>query len=134
MKKIFCFLILLFSINVFSQQLNIIPKPVNIVLQNGKYTITPKTKIIAATENVKLLSYINDYLLSNYGYKLMVANKLNENGIKLITGTDKQLQKGGYRMSVNKEGINISGDSEGLFRELPHCFNYFLLIKKWLFL
>ncbi|MGB3007133.1 MAG: glycoside hydrolase family 20 zincin-like fold domain-containing protein, partial [Chitinophagaceae bacterium] len=117
MKNIFCFLFLLITSISFSQEINIIPKPASIELQKGYLTISPKTKIIATTDNVKLLSFINDYLLSTYGYKLPVSYNLKDKGIKLITDAAKNpIQNGGYKMLVNKEGITISGNSEGLFR------------------
>ncbi|MGB3005667.1 MAG: family 20 glycosylhydrolase, partial [Chitinophagaceae bacterium] len=118
----------------FSQEINIIPKPASIELQKGYLTISPKTKIIATTDNVKLLSFINDYLLSTFGYKLPVSYKLKDKGIKLITDDGKNsIQNGGYKMYVNKEGITISGNSEGLFRGITTLLQLFPTERKMVF-
>lgn len=125
---------LLFAVtSIFSQEINIIPAPAKIEYQNGSYIITPKTKIIASFEHNSFLSYFNDYLLSNYGYKLMVSNNFKEKGIKLIAGNDKTLPKGGYNLTINNKGIYINGEEEGLFRGITTLLQLFPTEKKMTF-
>lgn len=125
---------LLFAVtSVFSQEINLIPAPAKIEYQNGSFIITPKTKIIASVEHNSLLSYFNDYLLSNYGYKLMVSNNLKEKGIRLFEGNDKTLPKGGYNLTINNKGIYINGEEEGLFRGITTLLQLFPTEKKMTF-
>jgi len=119
---------------VIAQEINIIPKPAKIELQKGVYTITPKTKIIATSENVKLLSFINDYLLSNYGYKLLVSYNLKDKGIKILTDAGNNIPDGGYKLIVNKDGISISGKEAGLFRGVTSLLQLFPAERKMQFL
>lgn len=125
---------LLFAVtSVFSQEINLIPAPAKIEYQNGSFIITPKTKTIASVEHNSLLSYFNDYLLSNYGYKLMVSNNLKEKGIRLFEGNDKTLPKGGYNLTINNKGIYINGGEEGLFRGITTLLQLFPTEKKMTF-
>lgn len=133
MRLLLTICLLFAATSVFSQEINLIPAPAKIEYQNGSFIITPKTKIIASVEHNSLLSYFNDYLLSNYGYKLMVSNNFKEKGIKLIAGNDKTLPKGGYNLTINKKGIYINGNEEGLFRGITTLLQLFPTEKKMTF-
>lgn len=125
--------LLFVTTSIFSQEVNIIPKPAKIEYQKGSYFVTPKTKIIALPAHTKLLSYINDYLLSNYGYKLLVSNNPDDKGIKLIADEKNVEEKGGYKLKINGDGVIISGNDDGLFRGVTTLLQLFPVEKKMVF-
>lgn len=116
MLKLFLFPVaVMLFFNLFAQKPVIIPEPVNMVIETGVFNVTPKTKLVATTANNKHLTFINDYLMTNYGYKLPVSNKMSDKGIKLVTEKHAGDLKKGYELLVTKEGVTISGENEGLF-------------------
>lgn len=105
----FCFL----SIAVYSQQINIIPQPVEMKAGNGKFILTKKTTIAAKDEeDRKTANLFNDYLKKNYGFKLDVDKQESKNYIRLSTKRFiKAPDKDGYDLTVTSQGITISGDT-----------------------
>lgn len=88
MKKLFfCLFTLLISLSIFSQDLNIIPKPEKMERKNGFFTINSATRIsYNQKEVVEIANFLNDFLAENYSFKLegKHSSKNQERGINFI--------------------------------------------------
>ena len=111
MKKVLLFISLACSVLANAQKINIIPQPVSVVEQEGSFTLTKKTPIIAATANDKnVASLFNTYLKSYYGFALPVVNK-GSDGIILKTNVVKN-SNDYYELVCDKDKIVISGKTD----------------------
>jgi len=111
---------LLFSINLFSQQINIIPQPVSVKQPKiaAKFSINSSTQIVLEGSNLKNIAvYLNDYLKQFYKLQLkVVTNSTSKNVIRLNYERLDAPTAGAYLMTVNGNGIYIAGDNEtGVF-------------------
>ncbi len=112
----FSLLISCFSPEENSEQgpVNIIPKPVKLVIKEGSFTIDRKTTIFFS-ENESVLKearYLADLLNEYSGLKLRLIsdNPENENTIGLIVNGDI-INPEGYILKVTENGITIEGGS-----------------------
>ncbi len=129
LKSLFLTIAVVIFVQVTAQKPVIIPEPVNMAMQNGVFNVTPKTKLVATVANSKHVAFINDYLMANYGYKLQVSTKMSDKGIKLVTEKHGGDLKKGYELQVNKDGVKISGENEGLFYGVVTLLQLFPLEK-----
>src|SRR5258705_5232141 len=111
---------LFFSINLFSQQLNIIPQPVSVKQPKiaAKFNINSSTQIVVEGSNLKnIAAYLNDYLRQFYKLQLkVVTNSASKNVIRLNFERLDAPIEGTYSLTVNGNGIYIAGDNEtGVF-------------------
>lgn len=115
MKNSFFLLILLFfAMVVSSQQINIIPQPVSVKTNAGKFSITKKTVLLAKdAEDKKAASIFNDYLQQVYGFKLSINQSAGKNYIRFTTlkFIKAPEHEEGYSLNVTKNGASISGNS-----------------------
>ncbi|PWU01788.1 MAG: beta-N-acetylhexosaminidase [Bacteroidetes bacterium] len=99
-----------------AQQINIIPKPVevNVPSPGGQFTIDKNTPIIldgAGLENSA--NFLNDYLSQVYGFKLNVSHGATApNSIHLGLAKMGYKIPGAYTLQVKNNGITINGDNE----------------------
>src|SRR5258706_4182186 len=107
---------LFFSINLFSQQLNIIPQPVSVKQPKiaAKFNINSSTQIVLEGSNLKnIAAYLNDYLRQFYKLQLkVVTNSASKNVIRLNFERLDAPVDGAYSLTVNGNGIYIAGDNE----------------------
>ncbi|NCQ53218.1 MAG: beta-N-acetylhexosaminidase, partial [Caldiserica bacterium] len=99
---------------------NIIPKPNKISFGKGEFIINKGTKIIydATNNNINnVAEYLNDKFLISVGYKLENENNFESANdfIKLNLISKTKLGHEGYQLKVNENGVEITGDSAGLF-------------------
>ncbi|MFL5771560.1 MAG: beta-N-acetylhexosaminidase, partial [Flavisolibacter sp.] len=113
MRKGLIFLLASISLNVFSQQPQIIPQPVNIKLGTGSFTLSKKTVISARNdEDRKTAHLFNEYLEKIYGFKLDIDRQESKNYIRLVTKTFiRAPDKDAYSLNITKDGITIDGDT-----------------------
>ncbi|MGI8949960.1 MAG: beta-N-acetylhexosaminidase [Chitinophagaceae bacterium] len=120
MKKIIFSIVVLFvTANLFSQEINIIPKPASVKINSGSFTITPSTKIILSASGVeKTAVFFNDYLKKYYGFQLLVK-KNNENVSNVIVLNFDRMDNsipGAYHLNIDANKIYIGGDNaQGVF-------------------
>jgi hexosaminidase len=123
MKKIFFALIILFSINSFSQpemkQLALIPFPKEVIQANGEFVLTNRTKLVLMNDKFKSeTDYLNNYLKTNYGFELQVVSVLPSDGNYIII-TQPDLEAGkleNYNLNVNPNQILfVAEGNAGLF-------------------
>ena len=92
---------------------SIVPQPVSLKVNNGKFTISKKTVIAVTDEGDRNAArFLNDYLQQFYGFKLDVDRKEGSNYIRLATRKFVQApQKESYNLNVTANGVTIEGDS-----------------------
>ncbi|MBC7722843.1 MAG: glycoside hydrolase family 20 zincin-like fold domain-containing protein, partial [Pedobacter sp.] len=118
-KQLLAILFLSFSITVFSQQINIIPKPNDTKITSGNFAITTPTVIVYGDDGEKnTANFLNSYLKKFYGFQLKISKQATSNYIQLST---KKFIKApdnsaAYSLTITPKNITISGDGyEGTF-------------------
>jgi hexosaminidase len=116
MREIFCLFALIISINLFAQEVNIIPKPVEMKIGKGIFIINKQTVIAFNDQTVKAADFLKFYLKKNYGLELQTTmhNRENKKAILLWHGGEQE-RKGFYKLECDKNGIIIGGNSDGIF-------------------
>jgi hexosaminidase len=101
------------SVNSFSQEISIIPKPASLQKGSGTFSISKQTVIAIKNEaDRNAANFLNDYLQQYYGFKLDVDKQESRNYIRLTTRQFMQAPaKEGYSLTVTKDGVTIEGDS-----------------------
>ena len=121
MKKIaFCFLLLSFSLSLFAQEINIIPKPVSIKKEKSDdaFIINNRTQIIANDSLSNIVSFLKNYISKHYGITLQSDTtwSKDKNVIKLGVSSGFSENLNEYEFSTDKQHIAIwSSSSKGVF-------------------
>lgn len=116
MKKnlvLFVFLFTLSFLNVFPQELNIIPKPVNQLRLEEKFILTNDCRI-SVQNGGKELKRLAEYLKSDFekrtGLKLKIGSGKKKGGIQLkLDSSVKEID--GYELTVEQNGITLSANN-----------------------
>jgi hexosaminidase len=114
MKSTICiFALLVFSIPVFSQAVNIVPQPVELTVKKGSFTINASTLIVVMNDvDDNTADFFNDYLHQYFGLKLKKTRSAKANFIRfttlqtLVPGKD-----GAYTLNVGDKSIDIQGQT-----------------------
>lgn len=106
---------LLASVSV-GQEVNIIPKPVEMKVGKGSFIIDKNTVIAFDAHSEQLMKYLKDYLKNYYGLDLRTTmhNRENKKAIYLMYG-GKQQENGYYELKSDAKSIIIGGNGDGLF-------------------
>ncbi len=113
MKKIFLIATLIFSVGVIGQEINIIPQPQKVEIKEGQFEINQNTVIIYSKGNIFSAQYLQHYINKYYGINCNLTRKLTtDNSIWLIATVD---YNGSYTLDINNKGVQIAGDSNGVF-------------------
>ncbi|MEO7394910.1 MAG: glycoside hydrolase family 20 zincin-like fold domain-containing protein, partial [Chitinophagaceae bacterium] len=117
MKKILLLITLVISIfNSYSQPIArpaiaLIPQPFLLVQDNGVFTLPADVSvIISKNEEVKKIAQqFSKQLSTATGYKINIkdGNTPALNSISLSLTTDKTIPDEGYRLKINKTGVNL---------------------------
>ena len=113
-----CFLIMVFTVITKGQNgINVIPKPSSLKINSGEFRLDYKTTIVYTEETKDIASLLNDWLLKNYGFKLLAvtATKEKKNLIIITTNGSRGLPDEGYKLVADKKAITIIGREAGLF-------------------
>lgn len=118
MKKtiLFSIVAVLFLNKLIAQNtaVTIIPKPNNITVLDGEFSIDKKTTIVGDTATNEVVKLIQDYFKKTNNINIKESEKTIKNAIHLKL--DVQLEKEGYKLNVSKDGIEIiGGTTTGLF-------------------
>jgi len=96
---------------------DLIPKPVQMELSAGTFTVTSTTVIVSDQAVLELAGYLQDKLKKSTGFNLKTTTKTTAGlhiGLEINQSLD--LPKEGYRITVNEHGAGITGkDRGGLF-------------------
>ncbi|MBF9252287.1 family 20 glycosylhydrolase [Pontibacter sp. 172403-2] len=110
MKKL-VFLFLLLAHMATAQDINIIPKPANVQVKPGNFTITKNTVIAVKDKDDRdAANFLNDYLQQVYGFKLDIKKKGKKDYIRFSTRKPSgETAKDAYTLDVTKDGVSIEG-------------------------
>ena len=114
MVRSFLFSLLLCSAISFAQEVKIIPQPVHVTTKSGSFVISPKTSLVVLNKtDDATASFLNEYLLNYYGFKLPIVKKASKDfiqfkSLKNITG----LKGEGYTLKSDTNGVVIEGNSD----------------------
>ncbi len=114
MFRLTAFALLVFiSCRTYTQQVSIIPQPVSVQVNNGKFIIDKKTVIVVNdAEDRKAADFFNDYLSRIYGYHLPVQKQKTVSSIQLTTRRFiKTPSADAYTLQVTPAGVKIEGDT-----------------------
>lgn len=106
------------SNKVYNQGINITPKPQQISIEKGEFTLTPKTVITANGEDVqKVGNFFSTKFKQSTGYDVkVVAGEAQNNAINLILDPNVDFSKEGYLLTVNNNGVTVTANNvHGLF-------------------
>ncbi|CAN5369748.1 hypothetical protein BH10ACI3_BH10ACI3_17280 [soil metagenome] len=118
----FCLLFASFSF-AQSDEINVIPKPRLIVRGDGYFELSRKTGLVAKNAEDRVLAdWLNEYLQTNFGLKLMILPKPSgKANVIILSGvfSDASLPVGGYDLSIARDRIGIiASDQAGRFYAL----------------
>ncbi|NGY35898.1 beta-N-acetylhexosaminidase [Flavobacterium sp. XN-5] len=114
MVRSFLFSLLLCSAISFAQEVKIIPQPVQVTTKSGSFVISPKSSLVVSNKIDDVsASFLNEYLLNYYGFKLPIVKKASNDfiqfkSLKNITG----LKGEGYTLKSDSKGVVIEGNSD----------------------
>ena len=96
---------------------DLIPKPVQMEVSSGVFTITHSTLISSNSKGHELSVYLHDMLNKSTGFDLKkTSNAIKMHHIILEVNSSLKLPEEGYRLTVNENGVIITGkDRGGLF-------------------
>ncbi len=110
---------LLMALLSIAQEPAIIPKPVSLTTGSGTFTITPSTRIVLYSSDIRNQpAFLNDYLQQVYGFRLPTTENTaaTKNVIVLSYGKTNHSLPGAYTLTVKKNQVVIAGDNaEGVF-------------------
>lgn len=120
MKKFIFLFLVLNTLKLSAQEVNIIPLPVQLDIKQktSPFTIDQNTLIIASDSLINSISFFTDYLSKYYGIVIgrdSTSNK-KDNVIKLQVNTIKTLNPDRYELFSDDKQIQISASSpKGIF-------------------
>lgn len=119
MRKLFLWIAssLFTTLLVAQPTVDLIPKPVQIEVSSGVFTLTHSTLISSNSSGQELSAYLHDKLKKSTGFNLKTTtNATKMHHIVLEVNTSLKLPEEGYRLIVNENGVIITGkDRGGLF-------------------
>jgi hypothetical protein len=77
-------LLIYMNLSAQTNNINIIPKPQEIKILDGKFTLTSSTKILYDEQTHKIAEYFADEIDALYGLKIIVEKSPGESGDNVI--------------------------------------------------
>lgn len=102
----------------YNQGINIIPKPVSLVQNEGFFTLKKNTVFYAPTPETKTIAgFIAAKIQASTGYKLGITDEEKPSGvISLVIDQALELNKEGYTLDVTPEKVSVRAKTpQGLF-------------------
>jgi hexosaminidase len=101
-------------------EVNVIPKPKEVKINDGMYLINKDTRIVADISNEEVNAvavFLSDLLQPSTGFALEVENgKPAKNAINLVIDSSVKGNEGAYKLVSDKNGVTISApDAVGLY-------------------
>jgi len=106
---------------------DLIPKPVQVEVLNGSFTLSSATILVANSSYHELAGYLQNKIYTSTGINLKeVTNKGKDNSILLEVNPLLALPAEGYHLTVNESGVVIVGkDCGGLFNGIQTLLQLF---------
>ncbi|HEY0354990.1 MAG TPA: beta-N-acetylhexosaminidase, partial [Flavisolibacter sp.] len=101
------------GLQLFAQEVHIIPQPAQLKIGKGSFTLSKNTVIATRDEaGKKTAELFNAYLQEVYGFKLDIDKQEGKDFIRLNTRTFiKAPGKDAYSLNVTTDGVTIEGDT-----------------------
>lgn len=119
MRLIVATLFAICAINSQAQTINIIPKPNQLQVTRGNFTLSKTTTIVYRNDAEKnTANFFNSYLKKFYGFQLPIARQATANYISFATKQFIKAPENGsaYTLEITPKAVTISGDGlEGTF-------------------
>ncbi|WGF93541.1 glycoside hydrolase family 20 protein [Aequorivita marisscotiae] len=115
MRTIYTLILTLFSFSVFSQNPDVvlIPKPQQLTLRDGNFTLDKNTSLFTAPEFEIASNFLNEFLKNGAGFKLQNTSKEDAN---IIIEKDTSQPSEGYFLDISNSKIHIKvSDASGAF-------------------
>ena len=103
------------SDKAYNQGINLIPAPVSLQQQDGKFNLTSGTTFQVTSEEGKAVAtFFANKLKSSTGFDLAVSE--TEGDIKLVIDPALEMNEEGYKLEVTPQVINVTAKTPaGLF-------------------
>ncbi|HEY4151001.1 MAG TPA: family 20 glycosylhydrolase [Chitinophagaceae bacterium] len=110
-------LTLLLAGSAHAQDINIIPRPVEVKkpATPGTFVISPATTIVLEGSGMEnTVDFLNDYLSRFYGYKLKITKSEGPHKNAIVLNYERMDHPiaGAYTLNITKEEVYIAGDNE----------------------
>lgn len=118
MKKLFTFVFVSILISTQSQNLPIIPNPVDAKYQDQSFNFSRQTPIYTKNSNILAeIASFNHFMQSYYGFQLPVTkNKPEIPNIEVVFSND--IEDEAYQIEMDSQSIKIRGQKSGIFHGL----------------
>ncbi|WP_374165104.1 beta-N-acetylhexosaminidase [Arcticibacter sp. MXS-1] len=117
-RTTFLLILLMFVCQVFAQ-VNIIPKPVKMVMADAGQSLDLSAAsriVVTDTRLQNSADFLNDYLVQYYGFMLKSGETRGASVVRLSLNSSGDRTEGAYTLSVGKQGVSIQGrDAVGVF-------------------
>ena len=100
-----------------SQNVSVIPEPVQLVQKPGTFRLHRETTIVSLDrELLSSARYLSDYVNNYLGCPLKVEQIENEPGSIVLVNKKNGEVPGGYQLIINPDGVEVQGnDAAGVF-------------------
>lgn len=118
MKKAFLLLFMFVTVRLVAQvqTVTIVPEPVQMELQDGKFILSPTTAITTGSQSLHEAKMLNLYLNQLYGFTLPINYSGHQGKSIILTLKNDYSPKNAYRLKVSDDKIEIiSSNNTGLF-------------------
>jgi len=119
MRRIIATLFAIYAVTSQAQTINIIPKPNQLQVNKGNFTLSNNTTIVYKNDAEKnTANFFNGYLKKNYGFQLPIAKQAAINYISFATKQFIKAPENGsaYTLEITPKAVIISGNGlEGTF-------------------
>lgn len=98
-------------------KINVIPKPVEVKANCGKFTLDKETVLVAQTpDELATAAYFNAKIQNSCGFSLATSNVAEGKSVSFRIDPALGLEAEGYTLSVKKGAVEVTGvDADGLF-------------------
>lgn len=112
----FTFLIGLNSQTVSSQEINITPRPLEVISGNKTFKINTETQLVFDENTKKIVTNLQDYFKNDFGFDLKTTNYQSLKKNYIVFKVDKNLVDEGYELTISEDKILICAkNSTGWF-------------------
>lgn len=117
MKHLFFILLLSCCIGCWAaQEITIIPKPLRLTVEQGKFLLRPQTVISYEKELYPQAAYLQEVIAGSTGWDLKLQEGTAEGSAIHLETADKIRCAEGYELTVQPSGVRITGaDAGGVF-------------------
>lgn len=121
MKGLLIFLVTILafaaSVPAADGDINVIPRPLSLEYGTGYFTFSRSTVIVATDKQGReMAGLLNDFLDTNYGYKLKVVSRRPERNMVVFESVANSApEKEDYELQIDSTAVRISGNSRGMF-------------------